>query len=86
MFLGRVLPAPKLAYGAQESSSIVPRDGVWNMRNTKFIEAKTMNHFGFLNITRCPDQDIVTFVGALKRAGQEMGLYIFFVHRKSAKS
>lgn len=77
--LGRVLPAPKLAYGERESSSIVPRDGVWNMANHKFIEAKAMEHYGFINITRCSDQEIGTFVGALRRAGQEMGWFKYIL-------
>jgi len=41
---GRVLPAPKLVYGQNETSSLVPRDGVWNMKNYKFIDAKSMYH------------------------------------------
>ena len=43
------------------------------MRNVKFIEAKSMNHFGLINITRCGDREINTFIQALTRAGQEMG-------------
>lgn len=72
---GRVLPTPKLVYGDKESTSIMPRDGVWNMRNMKFIEAKSMNAYGILNITRCQDRDIETFVMALTRAGREMGKF-----------
>uniref|UniRef100_A0A0P5QUR0 Argonaute-2 n=1 Tax=Daphnia magna TaxID=35525 RepID=A0A0P5QUR0_9CRUS len=71
---GRVLPTPKLVYGDKESTPIMPRDGVWNMRNMKFIEAKSMNAYGILNITRCQDRDIETFVMALTRAGREMGM------------
>ncbi|XP_059352742.1 protein argonaute-2-like [Daphnia carinata] len=71
---GRVLPTPKLVYGEKESTPITPRDGVWNMRNMKFIEAKSMNAYGILNITRCQDRDIEIFVGALTRAGREMGM------------
>ena len=43
------------------------------MRNMKFIEAKSINHFGLINITRCGDREIGTFIQALTRAGQEMG-------------
>ncbi len=71
--LGRVLPAPKLVYGERETCSIVPREGVWNMRNMKFIEAKSMNHFGLINITRCGDREIDYFISALTKAGQDMG-------------
>ena len=72
-FLGRVLPTPKLVYGDKESSTIIPRDGVWNMRNMKFIEAKSMNSFGLINITRCGDREIDYFISSLTKAGREMG-------------
>ena len=71
---GRVLPAPKLVYGQNETSSLVPRDGVWNMKNYKFIDAKSMSHFGVINITRTDDKAINTFIGALTAAGREMGM------------
>ena len=71
---GRVLPAPKLVYGQNETSSVVPRDGVWNMRTLKFIDAKVMTHFGLINITRTDDRAINTFIGALTAAGREMGM------------
>ena len=68
------MPAPKLVYGQNETSSVVPRDGVWNMRNLKFIDAKVMTHFGLINITRTDDRAINTFIGALTAAGKEMGM------------
>ncbi|XP_046448978.1 protein argonaute-2-like isoform X2 [Daphnia pulex] len=71
---GRVLPTPKLVYGDRECSSIIPKDGVWNMRNMKFIEAKAMNSFGLINITRCGDREINFFIEALTKAGREMGM------------
>jgi len=71
---GRVLPAPKLSYGQNETSSVVPRDGVWNMRNLKFIDARVMSHFGVINITRTDDRAINTFIGALTTAGRDMGM------------
>ena len=74
LILGRVLPAPKLVYGQGEVSTMVPRDGTWNMRNLKFIDAKKMLHFGVINLTnQLNDQGINTFISALTRAGQEMG-------------
>ncbi|XP_046635455.1 protein argonaute-2-like isoform X1 [Daphnia pulicaria] len=71
---GRVLPTPKLVYGDRESSSIVPRDGVWNMRKMKFIEAKSMNSFGLIDITKCGDGAIDLFISALTKTGREMGM------------
>ena len=69
-----MLPAPKLSYGQNEMSSVVPRDGVWNMRNLKFIDARVMSHFGVINITRTDDRAINTFIGALTAAGRDMGM------------
>ena len=76
-FLGRVLPAPKLVYGRGESSPMVPKDGTWNMRNFHFVDARQMQDFGVLNITHITDQAINTFIGALVRAGRNMGIYLF---------
>ena len=68
-----MLPAPKLVYGDRESSTMVPEDGVWNMRSMKFIEAKAMNFFGLINITRCGDREIKCFISSLTKACLEMG-------------
>ena len=79
---GRVLPAPTLVYGQNETSIIVPRDGVWNMRNHKFIDAKSMSHFGVINIardTRTDDRAINTFIDALTAAGRKMGIIRFTI-------
>ena len=78
---GRVLPAPTLVYGHNETSFIVPKDGVWNMINHKFIDAKSMSHFGVINITRTDDRAINTFIGALTAAGSKMGIvrWSFFI-------
>ena len=73
IYSGRVLPAPKLVYGDRESSTMVPKDGVWNMRSMKFIEAKAMNSFGLINLTRCGDREIGFFISSLTKAGREMG-------------
>ena len=51
----------------------MPRDGVWNMRNLKFIDARSMSHFGVINITRTDDRAINTFIAALTAAGRDMG-------------
>jgi len=78
LVLGRVLPAPKLVYGQGEVSTMVPKDGTWNMRNLKFVDAKQMLHFGVINLTnQVNDQGINTFIASLKRAGQEMGITSF---------
>ena len=47
---------------------MVPRDGVWNMRNMKFIEAKAMNSFEVINVTRCGDREIGLFMSSLTLA------------------
>ena len=73
---GRVLPPPKLAYGHNETATIEPRDGVWNMRNVKFIDARSMSHFGVINITRTDDRAINTFIAALTAAGRDMGNFL----------
>jgi len=52
---------------------MVPRDGVWNMRNMKFIEAKAMNSFGIINVTRCGDREIGLFMSSLTKVGRDMG-------------
>jgi hypothetical protein len=52
---------------------MVPKDGVWNMRSMKFIEAKAMNSFGLINLTRCGDREIGFFISSLTKAGREMG-------------
>lgn len=77
MYRGRVLPTPKLVYGRNESQIIIPNDGVWNMTNMKLIEPKTLNCFGVINMTRCTDKDVSTFLGVLMKAGGEMGLLQF---------
>ena len=77
MYSGRVLPAPKLVYGDRESSTMVPKDGVWNMRSMKFIEAKAMTSFGLINLTKCGDREIGIFTSSLTKAGREMGKEIF---------
>lgn len=74
---GRVLPAPKLAYGIQESNTVIPKDGVWHMKNVKFVDARSMTHFGVMNITRCQEKDINTFLDAVYRLGREMGTYSY---------
>ena len=43
----------------------------------KFIEAKAMNSFGLINLTRCGDGEIGFFISSLTKAGREMGKYIF---------
>ena len=65
-----MLPAPKLDFG---ESYMVPRDGVWNMRNLKFIEAKEMYSFGLINITKCGDHETEFFISSLTKVGCEMG-------------
>ena len=77
IFIGRVLPPPKLAYGKNEVTSIVPRDGVWSMSNLKFVDARTMSHFGVINITQTDDRAINTFFNALTAAGREKGKFLF---------
>ena len=52
---------------------MVPRDGVWNMRKMKFIEAKAMNSFGIINVTRCGDREIGLFMSSLTKVGRDMG-------------
>ena len=70
---GRVLPTPKLVYGG--TGTMVPKLGVWNMRNMKFFDARSMDFFGFINITRMVnDNDINLFVRELSKSGQEMGI------------
>ena len=52
------------------------------MKNYKFIDAKSMSHFGVINITRTDDRAINTFIGALTAAGRDMGMIhqiMFFV-------
>ena len=50
MCIGRVLPTPNIVYGDSESSTMVPKDGVWNMRGMKFIKAKAKsNEFIWIN-------------------------------------
>jgi len=72
---GRVLPTPKLVYGG--TGTMVPKLGVWNMRNMKFFDARSMDFFGFINITRMVnDNDINLFVRELSKSGQEMGMGI----------
>ena len=86
-FLGLVLPAPKMVYGRGECSPMVPKDGTWNMRNFQFVDARQMQDFGVLNITHITDQAINTFIGALVRAGRNMGIYFYFLlffNRKSS--
>jgi hypothetical protein len=39
----------------------------------KFIEAKSMNAFGLINITRCCDLEIELFLSHLTNAAREMG-------------
>ena len=70
---GRILPAPTLAYGQLESTPLIPKDGVWSMKNVKFVDAKSMIHFGVLNITKCSQKDIELFVEAVCRIGGDMG-------------
>ena len=43
----------------------------------KFIEAKAMNSFGLINLTRCGDGEIGFFISSLTKSGREMGKYIF---------
>ena len=77
LFLGRVLPAPKLVYGRGESHPMMPKDGTWNMRNLHFIDARQMQDFGVINTTYIKDQDINTFLKALVGAGRDMGIQFF---------
>jgi hypothetical protein len=42
----------------------------------KFIDAKSMNSFGLIDITRCGDGAIDLFISALTKAGREMGKYM----------
>lgn len=76
------MPAPHLAYGKGGSATKVPENGVWNMMNTQFVDAKEMLRFGLINISeRCGERDIGFFVDALTRAGRGMGMansYCFF--------
>ena len=67
-----MLPTPKLVYGDGEYY-MVPRDGVRNMSNMKLIEAKAMNSFGVINVTRCGDREIDLFMSSLTKVGREMG-------------
>ena len=67
-----MLPTPKLVYGDGEYY-MVPRDGVRNMSNMKLIEAKAMNYFGIINVTRCGDREIDLFMSSLTKVGREMG-------------
>eukprot|EP01029_Cantina_marsupialis_P011809 TRINITY_DN262_c0_g1_i1.p1 TRINITY_DN262_c0_g1~~TRINITY_DN262_c0_g1_i1.p1 ORF type:complete len:990 (+),score=330.83 TRINITY_DN262_c0_g1_i1:54-3023(+) len=43
----RILPEPMLAYGAKKT--LKPRDGAWNMRDLKFVDAKELNCWGVVN-------------------------------------
>ena len=74
---GRVLPTPTLVYGERESSPIVPRNGVWNMRNLKYVDAKSMSKYGVINTTRCSPQNISYFLDKLRETGLKMGKRFF---------
>jgi len=73
--VGRVLPTPKLLYAG---SSIIPKDGVWSMQNKRFVDARSMRHFGVINITnrRVNDQQIERFMTDLTAAGRSMGMTV----------
>lgn len=79
---GRVLPAPALVYGGDpRNNTIVPREGVWNMRNQTFVDPRQMLRFGVLNISRVRDDEIKRFVIALTESGRRMGMKLsIFVH------
>ena len=46
------------------------------MRNVKFIDARSMSHFGVINITRTDDRAINTHIAALTAAGRDMGNFL----------
>ena len=62
-----------MVYGDRETSRVVPKDGTWNMRNLKFVDAKAIGKFGVLNITWVEEDHIQTFLKALGKATAEMG-------------
>ena len=68
---------PVVVYGEGESSTMmVPKDGVWNMREMKFIDPKALNHFGLINTTECTDHECDSFMASLISTAQEMGMVL----------
>ena len=64
-----------MVYGVNESSPMIPKDGTWNTKNLRFIEAKQVLHFGVINIAPQINNDAInTFIGALTRAAQDLGM------------
>ncbi|KAG1749019.1 ribonuclease H-like domain-containing protein [Suillus paluster] len=70
---GRILPTPSIYYGnLSSSSSVVPRDGSWNMINQTFHEPKSLTAWAIVNYTRVNDNTINRFVGTLINACKKL--------------
>jgi eukaryotic translation initiation factor 2C len=76
---GRVLSAPKIQYGGRTRVTVLPAQGVWDMRGKQFhtgIEIKVWAIACFAQQRSCNEQALRTFTQQLQRISNDAGMPI----------
>lgn len=76
---GRVLTAPKIQYGGRTKVTVLPNQGVWDMRGKQFhtgIEIKVWAIACFAQQRNCNEQSLRNFTQQLQRISNDAGMPI----------
>lgn len=52
------------------------RDGQWEMRGKAFIQGTTINHWAFIALCRCNEDQMLKFAQELHKCGQDHGVML----------
>lgn len=69
---GRILPPPTLLY--QQNNTVQPRDGVWDLRQRRFLDARSLENWCILDYARTPPPALKRFLETLAMAARQLGM------------
>ncbi|XP_043230773.1 protein argonaute-2-like [Amphibalanus amphitrite] len=71
---GRILPAPTLLYNNQ--GRVQPRDGVWDLRGSRFLDPHHLERWVVLDYARTYNDKLQNFLRGLADSGRQVGMNI----------
>ena len=71
---GRILPPPTLLYN--NKGTVQPRDGVWDLRNSRFLDPRNLERWVILDYARTYKDKLDNFLRALTDSGRQVGMNI----------
>ena len=71
---GRILPAPTLLYN--NKGTVQPREGVWDLRNSRFLDPRNLERWVVLDYARTFNDKLQNFLRGLTDSGRQVGMNI----------